>query len=322
MSRDYYLFCVAIMGLMGLFIMRCANTNDQPCSDHARCASGYCDPITRRCSSPPTEAHGEQPPARESVPDANIGDHYLPPETQPSLPEHTADISDATSELAEEFYAEFAADSGIAEHTAREEQLDAQTGEQLPEFPPATSGPCQEQKPKCPAQYLCRDEVEPPQCHLQCDPTRPATCPAPHLCQVLSSGEGICVEGQEVSLDMVCNNTRICAPGLICVRTSANSSEGVCYRRCVLDQQTCPDGHYCLLIHSRNGVCLAGQAGTKSLDSACTQTRECAGGLICFTPYQQASRCAALCDAQHPCPSGQRCANIEHAPSDAGACVR
>ena len=188
---------------------------------------------------------------------------------------------------------------------------------------PVVAGPCKEKQPKCAAGYVCRDDVKPAQCHRQCNPAQRGGCPSGHLCQVLSSGEGICVQGTEAKKGEKCNAQTICGFGLICVLSAAGSTAGTCYQRCTLDTLSgCPSSEYCFLVHSRNGVCLPGPAGSKPEGADCKRSNECTPGMVCFTPLNQKSRCAKLCDKAHSCTAPLRCRALKDAPADAGACIQ
>lgn len=182
---------------------------------------------------------------------------------------------------------------------------------------PVVGGNCQSSAPKCAAGYGCRDDATPPTCHRLCDPNNPS-CPSGTTCLVLSSGEGLCVQGNTVNKGEACDFNKICAKGLICVLSSG--SAGTCYQRCTLDALQCSSGEFCYLVHSKNGACLQGQAGQKAAGEACTRTTECATGLVCFVPLNQNGRCAALCDTTHPCPQGKSCVELKDAPKGSGAC--
>ena len=183
-----------------------------------------------------------------------------------------------------------------------------------------STGVCKDSSPKCPDGYRCRDDVTPATCQKLCDPNaKVSDCPGGKACLVLQTGEAICVEGTIVKKGEKCDTQNICAQGLVCVLSSGTS--GKCYERCTVRDQTCPSGQYCYLLHSFNGVCLAGSGGSKKPGEACTRSDECKTGTICFTPYQRSARCAELCDAKRPCATGFVCADIQGANRGTGACI-
>lgn len=81
----------------------------------------------------------------------------------------------------------------------------------------------------------------------------------------------------------LCYKDSHCPSGLVCVQTKV--------------------GHYCK------------KKGSLSLCQPCTQDSECGTGNLCLGfPCESAPRergCGFVCDAQHPCPRGYKCASIE-----------
>ena len=196
-----------------------------------------------------------------------------------------------------------------------------QPGEPSPDRSPA-AGPCRSGKPRCAAGYACRDDVSPPACRLVCDPWTRGACPPGNLCLVLSSGEGVCVQGSEVDEGDTCDPSRICGLGLLCVLSGSGGSTGTCHRRCTVARPGCKAEELCYLVHSRNGACIKGKAGTGAVGSPCKTAYDCAPLLICFQPTGQTPRCAELCDPSRKCPQGFACRPLKGAPVDFGACVK
>ncbi|TNE49071.1 MAG: hypothetical protein EP343_14485 [Deltaproteobacteria bacterium] len=314
-SVGLLLFGIAMLGLWG---QGCSQDPPKECTSNSDCASKNCDPGTFKCigsgETGTTEA-SEEPGSQgtEPGPEPSTGpEPGAEPGAEPATNEPTSQPEPGPEPSQEPTVQPEAGPEPGPEPTQEASNPDG----------PVIQGPCQSSKPKCPNGYLCRDDVSPTQCHRVCDPDQTNSCPGGALCLVLLSGDGICVNGTPVKKREACDNSKICEQGLICLRSSSSSPNGTCETRCTLkNQSVCPSGTFCYLVHSRNGVCFKGQAGSKSPGEACKQTTECAAGLVCFTPTQQSPRCAALCDAQSPCPQGQRCAELQGAPENSGACV-
>lgn len=307
--------------LVTMVVWACSPQATSTCKENRDCTSNQCDPVTLRCATQITESSQESvvsdasvvadQSAQESVSTDGLG---LPdnPNLEPSVGPETA--AESTTE---------GGGSESVEKDPGETVVESPSeSSQQPESS-VTSGPCQGQPTPCPSGYLCRDEVSPAQCHRTCDPDAANSCPTGAVCQVLISGDGICVVAKEVQQGGNCDNNNICGKGLICLRSSENSPDGLCEVRCtVKTQSVCAGGKFCYLIHSRNGICITGQAGTKKVGEECKTTPECAAGLVCFTPLNRTARCAELCDTSIPCPTGDTCVELQNAPKGAGACLK
>lgn len=286
------------------------------------CLVALCFIAQGACSSPSTqEGTTERRAGQEAGTDAAI----VPEKRTPEAASLEA-ASDASPDLGLADAQKPVSERGTEPQTepvpdAQQKEAFAEPTPERPQPPEKglTQGACQAKSPRCAPDYQCRDDVKPALCHLRCDLDNP-TCPGNTLCLALSTGEGICVQGTPAKETEACDTQRICGTGLVCVLT--NPPKGTCYRRCTLKQPQCKADEYCFLVHSKNGVCLKGSYGPKKAGEACKRTPECAKGLLCFAPFQQSLRCAALCDADHPCPRGERCAPLKDAPKGAGACTK
>jgi hypothetical protein len=87
-----------------------------------------------------------------------------------------------------------------------------------------------------------------------------------------------------------------------------NSDAGLCSLPCDPFVNDCPPGGYCASLVVDNALlftCLVTpDGGPLSLGAVCSQTEECAAGLICVSSGATA-RCSRLCDSSHSCGVGE-----------------
>ncbi len=136
-------------------------------------------------------------------------------------------------------------------------------------------------------------------CAQNCKPNTSGACPTGFVCTPYQGDaqNGVCIAGQAPGTKAegaACASGKECASGLCIIEDGA----AVCKTPCTASKP-CPAGKTCASIPGANyGACVDAK---KAAGEACTAATQCQSG-VCT-----AGKCAATCNVNADCPSGQGC---------------
>lgn len=174
-------------------------------------------------------------------------------------------------------------------------------------------------------------------CMTRCELPDMGQCGKNKRCLELTGGLGACVPFSVSSVGGPCDPDAdlLCEPELTCWRQNL-MEPGVCSLPCdlcssdsALDNQrhlaiTCGDGFSCIPVGVDTGLCLEWHGGQPE-GALCVADKECAPGLACAYPHEdaEAGYCLALCISDcpfDPCEQGYSCL-LRDESSVIGFCV-
>ena len=118
-----------------------------------------------------------------------------------------------------------------------------------------------------------------------------STCEPGYTCKDVG-GTQICQPKPTRKAGEICSNTQPCLPGLICIVTSKNSSQGICLEDCT-QSNTCKYG----------GSCVIQATGNKKF-CGCFYNSHCKSGETCKKAFGQAGYCVKGGGSNNSCGNG------------------